>query len=390
MPLRNESRGPWAALFLVFAALLAGCDGNTYQDSARERLARAEAGRGDIVVGVAWDNGDSPAHLVEGVKLAAEEINLGGGILNGRKIRLIIQKDEYHAPKRLAANPNLVAVIGHRETASAMPASVTYSYHNILFLAPFSANIKLTQHGFANLFRTLPNNEQLANALARFCKQEAKYRKMVILHSREDTHEELGGMFYEAAIREEIEVVQFSSYFYRTQDFRRLIAKFKSKNFNAIFIADGYQSAGRLMRQVREMGINAPFVGSDALDTPGLLSIAGDAAEGMIVPTVFDPTTKLGRAFVEDFTFGYPELEPDTAAAQGYDALKLLAFAMEQSKTTIPIVVGNTLRYMPRWLGVTGQHLFSEEGEIETKQFVFKEMRNGRFAYLSSKARLVR
>jgi len=383
-------RFSWKITFwLMLPWILLACDdvSLTYEESARQRLAKAERGQGDIVIGVVWDHDASaPAHLVEGTRLAAQEINASGGLLGGRKVHLVIKDEQENAPYALASNLDVVAVIGHRYAESAMPASVTYSYHNMLFLAPFTADIKLTQHGFENVFRTLPNHERQAKALATFCKKEAEFHKMVILHSRDSSSEELGGMFYEAAVAEEINVMQYSSFYHLTQDFRRLIAKFKNKNFDAIFIAANYESAGRLMRQVREMGISVPFVGSDALDTPGLLKVADKAAEGTIVPTVYDPTTKEGQIFMENFSFAFPNLEVDQAAAQGYDTLKLLAFAIQQSQTTIPIVVGNTIRYMPRWLGVTGQHLFDENGEILSKQFVFKELRNGHFEYITTKA----
>ncbi len=375
--------------YLLSAALLAGlaaCD-MTYQQSAQERVARAEQGRGDVVIGVVWEQQGYPRHFVEGAQLAVDEINVAGGILGGRKIRLHVAQQEKNAPKQIAANLDLVAVVGHANSDSAIAGAVTYAYHNILFLAPHATNIKLTQHGFENVFRTTPNNAVLAQALAEFCHAVAEYKKIVILHSRDSHSEELGAMFYEAATRQKIQIVQFSSYFSQTRDLRRLIARFKNKSFDAIFIADGYQSGGQLMRQIREMGITAPFIGSDQMDSFGLWQSAKEAAEGTVVPSVFDPRGELARQFIEKFTFAYPELEVDSAAAQGYDAIKLLAYVMHESSATIPIVVGNTLRYMPRWLGVTGEHLFDENGEIISKAVVFKALRNGRFEYLAAKPR---
>jgi ABC-type oligopeptide transport system substrate-binding subunit len=136
------------------------------------------------------------------------------------------------------------------------------------------------------------------------------------------------------------------------------------------------------------MGINVPILGSELLDSSELWNIAGKTAEGTIVSTVFDPKQPKTptRKFVKEFKarLGF---EPDAWAAQGYDAVRLLAYAIETSGSFDPIVIGTTLRLLKNWEGVTGIYSFQDNGGISGKTIFFKEIKGGNFRFLERQLR---
>ena len=102
-----------------------------------------------------------------------------------------------------------------------------------------------------------------------------------------------------------------------------------------LYISAGPDDIGRLVKQLREAGIHAPIVGGDGYDTPLLLQVAGAAADNTYFTThaFLDATqgTPAVRQFIADYQaeYGAP---PDTAfAALGYDAVMLIANAIERA-----------------------------------------------------------
>ncbi|ETR71194.1 MAG: peptide/nickel transport system substrate-binding protein [Candidatus Magnetoglobus multicellularis str. Araruama] len=157
----------------------------------------------------------------------------------------------------------------------------------------------------------------------------------------------------------------------------------KDKTFDAIFLAGKPPSAARLIKQIREMGVTEPIIGTDSLDTNKLWIIAGKAAQDTIVCTSFDPnlpkskTQQFIKTFQNKFAF-----EPDSYAAQGYDTIKLLAHAIHKGDSLQPIVINNVLRCITQWEGVTGLYKFNKNGNITPSHLYYKKFTNGAFEIL--------
>jgi branched-chain amino acid transport system substrate-binding protein len=203
---------------------------------------------------------------------------------------------------------------------------------------------------------------------------------MVLLNVRTEYGEELVNSFAESASQLGIKIVHNSSFFADTTNFRdNIIATFKMKEFDAIFLAAGSKDGSELIKQSREMGVTQPFIGGDALYSEKLANVAGkEAAEGTVVPTVYKPTFNIAQPFIQKYKEKYQET-PEIWSAQGYDSIKLLAHAIERSNSLVPSTLATTLRYMSPWVGVTGVHAFDRYGEIEGKQYSFSILHNGKF-----------
>ncbi len=380
-------------LILMSAALLMyGCNYES-TDTQKERAEKAERSMGDIVIG-AVDTSANQSFFMKGVNLAVNIINEKGGLL-GRKVKIIAFDDKgdidtaQRIARQLSANTDVVAVVGHLFSSVAVPASITYAQNGILFITPGATNPLLTAPRSPFIFRNIPTDSVIGFQLADFAKASS-FKSIAIFYQRDADMKALTDRFQERAGENGISVVATRSFFKWQNDFRDILSELKDQyKFDCIFIAGILPSPAYIIKQARDMGIKAPVLGPAGLDSPSLLTIAGKAAEGTVVATVFNPKYpgKATQDFIDRFQTEYG-FEPDTWAAQGYDAVSVLSHAIDEAGSVVPIVVGATLRYLKDWEGVTGSYSFNTKGDIEGKSIYFKQVQDGKFAFLKSEDRV--
>jgi len=365
--------------------LLSLCSCEPYGNLAKRRAEKAAQGKGDIVIGIV-DSSKMPSLFAEGVKLAIEEINKQGGI-SGRRIRPLFYDDENSVAKgqkiavKLSENTDVIAVIGHLYAEVAISAAVTYEENGVVFISPSTTDQDLIRESSTYTFRNIPVDEDIAEEMGAFVERSG-YTKLAILFDSESPGKRLAGIFHKYAVEHGIKVVTEKSYSSGEEDYRLLIADLLKKDFDALFLGGVLPSAANMIRQIRGMGLNVPIISSELLDSPELWKIAGKAAEGTIISTVFD--YKLPRTVTSNFvkTFNARSgSDPDTWAAQGYDAIRLLAYAIEKGESGVPLIIGTTLRSLENWQGVTGKYSFERDGNISGKAVFFKAVRNGKFRF---------
>jgi branched-chain amino acid transport system substrate-binding protein len=353
-------------------------------------------------VGGAWEkNGFSiavvwPPHgdlsFIEGATFALEENNAAHNALSQR-IRLRMFKELDNADGRrvaqqVASYQDVVAVLGHEFSSSAIDASLVYENHGILFLAPNSTNPRLTTHGFQFVFRMTPDDRAIATALVRFAKQQA-FSKIAILYARTALGESLAPSLVGQLAKQGMELTFYRSYLplkdWRHQDFRAMIADLIQKPFDAILLVDELPRAASLISDLRRMGIRQPILGGDKLDSPELWEIAGQAADGVYAVSAVDTSTQTPEyiAFRQGFRKRYG-VEAGYGASQGYESVRLLIEAVLESKSADPVVLATTLR-VGKWKGIFGPFSFSHEGDIVGRTLSSKRMNDGIFAAVSEK-----
>ena len=123
-------------------------------------------------------------------------------------------------------------------------------------------------------------------------------------------------------------------------------------------------------------------LGGDALDTEDLIEAAGEAANGVVIASVFHPDNPRQEVqnFNEAFRAEYGTL-PDSWAARGYEALKLLVHAMNDAGSVVPDRVADALRSLDGWSGLTGTFVFDDHGDVVGKEVMTVVVEEGRFRF---------
>jgi branched-chain amino acid transport system substrate-binding protein len=377
-------------IILSVLAVLSSMACTFNENLEKVRAERAEKAKGDIVIAMVWSQPSGATLFDEGVMMAVEEINAQGGIF-GRKMRMEIhsavpEEEEQEVARTIAADPNVVAVIGHPISDTAIPVSVTYQKTGLLFISAGATSPRLTSHGFPYVFRNIPSDIETGRALAQFSVAKG-FAKMIVIDDEREYGKTLANIFVENAARAGIEIRLRKSYYPWQTDFSFMIDDIKDRGGDAIFLGGELPQAAEVIKQARAMGVKIPFIGGDGLDQPVLWEVAGSAAEGTIVSAVFDPydSDPNTKIFAKNFQARYGVV-PDTWAALGYDAVCVLDEAFRRAKSTVPLVVASFLRFIEDRHSVMGRYSFTRNGDITGKSFFFKVVRNRKFEYVTNQA----
>lgn len=372
---RRKLLFPLAAVTLLFilVAQLVGC--------------LHKSARGDIVIGLAWPFATKNDMFREGVALAVDEINGQGGI-GGRKIRLVEKDDEntvtggVNAAQSFTKIPGLAAVIGHRSSAVCIAAAAIYEEAGIVMLSPTATAPGLTQKGYQFIFRNIPSDAEIARQLALYA-AERGHRRMAIYYSEDSYGLGLANSFEDHAKNAGIKIVDRISYYADQQNMARLGEKWRAFGYDGIFVAYEMPDGAQFIADAARAGIAVPFLAGDTMDTPQLYEIAGEAAEGTVVGSIFNPADPRPetKEFIEKFSEKY-NTPPTTRAVQGYDAVRLLAAAMEESGSADSRAVAEKLRTFQDKPGAAGSHTFTENGDDVGDLVVKKVIRNGAFHFI--------
>ncbi|WP_027398977.1 ABC transporter substrate-binding protein [Anaerovorax odorimutans] len=341
----------------------------------------------EIIIGVAWPFDTSNNLFSEGIELATKEINNSGGI-NGKKLKLIKKDDGAEVTKGMsiaqsfAENKDIQAVIGHDNSFISVPASAIYENAGLVMLSPASTAPDLTQNGYKHIFRDIPSDDEIAKQLAVYLAKEG-HRRMVIYYSDDSYGYGLADSFEDQANIQGITIVDRFNCYTGLEDLRRLNERWQAYGADGIFIANTLSEGGRFIYDAGQVGIKGPFVAGNSLDSPLLLEIGGKAADGTIIGSVFNPNINRPevKKFIIDFSKKYKKM-PDSYAALGYDAVKMIAAAIKNSDLDNRSTIANELINLGNWSGVAGIHKFDEQGNDIGDLVVIKKLQDGEFKYI--------
>lgn len=379
------------ASFIAAIAVLAVLAACGEVDVAAERAERARQGTGDVVIGVAWPFATAKGTLAEGIALAQEEVNAAGGVL-GRKLVVVKEDDALSVTKGIAIahefanNPEVVAVIGTLNSYISVSTAPVYEFARLLFLSQGSSANRLTNQGYDYFFRMIPSNRDVGEMLARHAGLR-NYRRVLIYYVKNEYGLDLANAFEQRAGEFGVEVVDRVSYLAGAADYKLAMQHWRDfYTFDAIFIAGSLPEGAQIIRAAREIGIEVPIFGGDGLDSLDLIRLGGEAVEGTEVISFFHPDEPQGMVaeFNAKFRARFDNRTPDTSAALGYDAIKLLADTMNRAGTTEPARVAEALRTTTGWRGVTGEHNFDQAGNVKGKPIVIQVVKDGKFEYATT------
>jgi branched-chain amino acid transport system substrate-binding protein len=347
-----------------------------------------------FTVAIVW-----PPHtdlsLVEGVTLAREELDKSASPLAGKIHLKFFTETEREGGAELArevvSQPDVLAVIGHELIGEAIPSSVVYEEHGVLFLSPKNTDIRLTRHGFNYVFRMTADDAAMTHAMAAFALEQG-WKRVGVVYGRTDHGEAASGQFVARAKAANLQIAFFRSFLHESdwvnQDFRPLVGELRREDFDAVMLADQLPWAAKLLVDMARMGLNQPIIATDKLDSLQVWTIAQIAANNLYVASSVNPDSKEPAylSFRERFRkrFG---ADPGYGASQGFEAMKLYIDAVTLSQSADPVVVATTLRSVTMakpWQGLFGTFSFAANGDVQNRAISIKKMDKGRFTTVES------
>ncbi|MGZ4976421.1 MAG: ABC transporter substrate-binding protein [Methylobacter sp.] len=362
---------------------------SSYQYSLHKREELARKDSGDINIALTWNLPFLGINFKRGAELALEEENERGFTFTINNVpvqkKMVLhefyeaENHDRHITEEVVSDHNIVAVLSISESNQAIAASVSYEQHGILSISTFATDQHLTNHGFKYVFSILPTSREYAEALVNFCELKG-YKDIAVLYSRQG----MGGINlatnFSGLIKNKDTNVVFSHSLDPNQiDYRKLIYDLQRHHFDAILLGAKGEIAGRVIYQLREMGVNKPLFSGISMDDTALWELSGKRSNNVFVASIYDDTQKSEDQKSDAYNkfykkYGYP---PNFAARQGYDGLKIIAAAIRKSNSIVPIDIAGTLKY--NFKNELGNNFFDNLGRIVNKTLFIKEMKNGKF-----------
>ncbi|MDF2667877.1 MAG: hypothetical protein K0R67_183 [Paenibacillus sp.] len=369
---------------MLISLLATGCSSDRGAGEARENALRKSSG--NVKIGAVWPFAKQNDLFREGLELALEEIN-EQGVLNGKRIDLVLEDDEASVTAGLsiaqgfADDKSVSAVIGHRSSSVTIPASLIYENAGILQLAPAATSPKLTENNTKLVFRNIPDDVQLGNSLALYA-QEKGYKNIAIYYVDDEYGRGLANSFEDKAREAGLHIIDRVSGYKNSADVKRLTDKWAILDCDLVFMAGTTADGTAFIKEMRKAGMTVPVMGGDGLDSKEFAS-SGSAVEGTVIASIFHPTapTAQNEQFQKKFKSKYG-VEPNKWAAQGYDSLHLLAYAIQKANSRVPSRIAEELYKLKDWEGASGKRVFSEDGNLNSMPIVMKQVRNGTFEYV--------
>lgn len=362
---------------LSLALVLAGA-GCAKKDASPIKIGVAGAHSGDLA--------SYGLPTVNAANLVVEEINAKGGI-NGRKIELVVVDDQ--CKPELATNvaaklvsDKVVAVIGHICSGATKSALGIYKDSNIVTISPSATNPPLTQSGeYPNFFRTIAPDDAQARLAVSFIKNTLKLKSLAILHDKGDYGKGFAELVQAEAEKEGITVLLFEGVNPGAPDYSAVVNKIGNAAPEGVVWGGYHPEASKLVQQMRDKGMQIPFISDDGVKDNTFIDVAGKYAEGVYATGPMD-TSKLPMAMkaIEAHKAKYGE-EPGAFFKEAYAATQALVNAIEKSKSTEYDAIVKALKseYVETSLGNIS---FDSIGDVIGFGFSVFQVQNGTYVEL--------
>lgn len=376
-----------ATIFICTALHLGGC---TKKESPQNTTSTSSESSDVIKIGeVGTMTGSEATFGVsthQGISLAIEQINAAGGV-KGKKLQLISLDDQGKpeeaatAVTRLITQDHVIAILGEVASSRSLAMAPIAQNYKIPMITPSSTNPKVTEQG-DYIFRVCFIDPFQGTVMAKFAKEQLKATKIAILRDvKNDYSVGLANFFTETFKKSGGEIVIDQSYSAGDIDFKSQLTAIRTKNPEAIFVPGYYTEVGLIARQAKELGIQAPLLGGDGWDSPKLKEIGGEAINQSYFSNHYSAEDQ--SPTVQNFVGKYKEVyhnTPDSLAAMGYDATRVLADAMTRTKTLNSTDLRDAIAATKDFAGVTGKITIDSQRNA-LKSAVVLKVENGDYKY---------
>lgn len=356
-----------------------------------------------IAVTGPYSGSSSPmgSSMLAGVRVAVEEINLGGGIL-GRPIELI-EKDDKGDPEiaktlvqEAIQKDKVVAGLGFINTGVAMAAQRYYQEAKIPVINNVATGAKVMRQFVppefkeSYVFRTSASDIIQSALIAREAVERRKFTKVAIFHDATAYGEQGKDQLTEELARHNIKPVVIEKFALGTVDLAAALKRAKDAGSEAILTYAIGPELAVIANGRAKMGWMVPMIGSWPLSLPNFTEAAGKNAEGARMPQTFIEEANNSRrtGFIASYHKANQSKRIPSAvsAAQGYDSVYLLVAAMYQAGGTDGPKVRTALENLQKPVyGVVTvyDHPFTPDDHeaISENMVVMGEVKNGRIVY---------
>lgn len=255
-------------------------------------------------------------------------------------------KEAVNVANLIASDPDILAVIGPYNSGCAIPAGKVYARAPVAMVSPAATNPEVTAQQLSPdwtspraLFRVVPTDDVQGSAAAEFTWRKLGKKRIAVLHDKTPYGQGLAEQFQKRFAELGGKIVSVDGISVGDKDFKALLTRIRSdaNNPEGIYFGGLYTEAGMILKQMRELGLVAPFsfMSGDGSKTSGLFDVAGTAADGAYLSIVGIPVEDLAgaklfvAAYKKRWTGSGEDLKPFDHFA--YEAAQIIFAALERA-----------------------------------------------------------
>ena len=376
---------------LVVAMLAAGAFGCKKKEEAPAPAGTAGAPSGDVVkIGflgaLTGDVAMFGKPTLEGMQMAAEEINAAGGVL-GKKFQVVEadnrgdKQEGASVTQKFISRDGVTAIVGDPTTGITKVAAPIAQKAGVVLLSAGATGPGVVEVGDFIFRNPLLDSIAIPACIDYFAKDLGFKKVAIITSDNNDYSVGLSQTFRDAAAKvPEIKILADEKIKDGDKDFSAQITNIKAKNPDVILFSGYYTEGALIMKEARKQGLKAPMFGGDGLFSPKFMELGGSSVEGSMVALGFstEQVSPETAKFIENYKAKYGS-EPGLFAAQGYDAVILLADAMKRANSVDSKVFKDALAKTREFAGVSGTISMQANREPIKSPLSLLYVKNGKF-----------
>jgi branched-chain amino acid transport system substrate-binding protein len=330
-------------------------------------------------------------------ELLEKQINDDGGI-NGIPVEIILADDESKPEKaieemnRLINDENVLAVIGSTTSgASLAMKGIAMDNEVPMISAGAAVGIIAPAEQSTWVFKTPHSDAHAAERVFMYLKDTGVSKVAILADSNAfgasgvEQLELLKGQYG-------IEIVTKESYNTDDADMKTQLTKINSSGAQAVIVWGTNPGPAIIAKNMKELGLNIPYIGSHGIANQAFIDLAGDAAEGVVIPTgkLLFPTQipdtdaqfKVISSFYDSYTAAY-NAEPTNFGSYGYDNVMLIVEALKAGATNREAIRNFLEDDVKDYVGATGIFTFSPEDHngLKADSMVLAEVKDGKWTF---------
>ena len=365
--------------FALFSFVFMGAEKAKKAAAPKGEPIRAKIGVISIITGQGAAYGEA---ITNGIKLARDEVNAKGDVLIDLKIEDSSGKQEQAlaAVQKLINSEKVVAIIGPTLSNEMFAAGPEANASGVPIMGTSTTAKGIPQIGKFVFRNSMPESQAIPASVGQAVKK-FNIRKVALLYGNDDAFTKSGfDTMKEVAEKLKLNIVTIQEFQKGQADYKAQLTKIASLAPDAVLCSALYNEGGVILAQARKMGLSVPFVGGNGFNSPKVIEIAKEAAEGLIVATPWfgeknDPKVK---AFSAKYEKAYGK-KPDQFAAQAYDAFYIMTDALKAAGTADRAKLRDALAATKNFQGVVGKFSFDAERDVVMTPSVLV-VKGGKFA----------
>ncbi|MBV8124901.1 MAG: branched-chain amino acid ABC transporter substrate-binding protein [Burkholderiaceae bacterium] len=311
-----------------------------------------------------------------GARMAIDDLNAKGVTIGGHKAHFeLLAEDDAGDPKQgTAAAQKLVdakvnGVVGHLNSGTSIPASKIYSDAGIPQISPSATNPKFTRNGYKTTFRVVADDVHLGGTLGKYAVTDMHGKNIAVIDDRTAYGQGVADEFEKGVKASGGKVVGREFTNDKATDFTAILTSLKAKKPDVVFFGGMDAVAGPMLRQMKQLGIEAKFMGGDGICTGELPKLAaGTMGDGQVVCAEAGGVEGESKVAMDAFKVRFKDkykADVQIYAPYVYDAVNVMAAAMVKAGSADPAKYLPVLAKTEGYKGVTGTISFDNKGDIK-------------------------